>query len=582
MSSAWQSSAGCGGRQERFVILAVGTSAGNVQAWGITLAQAKKTPAVPPVSLSTQEIQTAVMGESDAPVTNLNLTVEDTPPSGQLRRELLVSCTNGVQVRAALFSCDASAGAVSVVQRFSAGPISHSLPIGALACDSSGMMTGSSSCIPEFRGRVRLVTLDSSGFAVFWRLAAEGELLPTRARSIAPTQRHHWLGRVEQAASCGEARLVRAAARERDIIMPGSTSYSGLALSACGCLCILQASAISDRTTTRQKPLTFLFSAPTGSPSQAFCALLFSACNALHDLRNSGGLFHLAMWDVAELWSSWGISRWPLGGGVQPSRQLPEPPSADEKADGKSILFLTLDWLQALFDKLSDAAPASLPSAFAGSSSLQADPAARAVGRGHVISRLEQEVKACSDPVAVCQLQNALLELGRRCTAAPGGHAREYRCFSSSEIRFSAGSLEVAGTQDYWQHRLQRDLDSPVAFGAASLRPPEAVLAHLAGTALPKEGKLPKGKKQSARLELSSVCRICKQKAQPDASLLSVSCDSHHSAPLCQKFLVPLVLEAHLLCGFCGRHTLALDGAKAKTPGRACAWCAAFVPSIVA
>merc|ERR1719282_1288114 len=120
--------------------------------------------------------------------------------------------------------------------------------------------------------------------------------------------------------------------------------------------------------------------------------------------------------------------------------------------------------------------------------------------------------------------------------------------------------FEKAALYNYWQRRLQ--FDWPVS----SLGLPSQIFAHL-----------------NSEKQIKAPCRLCGTLAMANATLANIWC-GRHIVPLCQWSLIPLILEPHLLCGFCGRGTIspalhgcmAGDSPCAPLPG-VCAWCASFV-----
>eukprot|EP00933_Yihiella_yeosuensis_P075125 TRINITY_DN8432_c0_g1_i2.p1 TRINITY_DN8432_c0_g1~~TRINITY_DN8432_c0_g1_i2.p1 ORF type:complete len:221 (-),score=31.56 TRINITY_DN8432_c0_g1_i2:834-1421(-) len=190
-----------------------------------------------------------------------------------------------------------------------------------------------------------------------------------------------------------------------------------------------------------------------------------------------------------------------------------------------------------------------------------------------------------SEPIIVCQLQNAFLELGRRCISAyiGGDERHEYHIMDDDfGLEQVAASLQAAANEEYWRERLAT-YAPPFESGAASLGPPEAVVAYVS------RRHRPSSTDKDSRVKLSSkpvspvaYCQVCRMPAEPDSNLLSVTCSSQHTAPLCQRYLIPLGLEPHLLCGFCGRVTLAMGGASLNDEAGICAFCGAVVSHVIA
>eukprot|EP00929_Paragymnodinium_shiwhaense_P080862 TRINITY_DN42210_c0_g1_i1.p2 TRINITY_DN42210_c0_g1~~TRINITY_DN42210_c0_g1_i1.p2 ORF type:complete len:151 (-),score=36.42 TRINITY_DN42210_c0_g1_i1:54-506(-) len=119
----------------------------------------------------------------------------------------------------------------------------------------------------------------------------------------------------------------------------------------------------------------------------------------------------------------------------------------------------------------------------------------------------------------------------------------------------------------YWGQRLRAAevaaAPKSSAAGAAGLAPlgkAAAVTKYLRG--LPSEGG-----------SLEAPCRLCKLPAKADASLQNISCGDH-SLPLCQRTLVPILLEPAGRCALCKRTCLLTTHCGDSLAVAVCGWCA--------
>lgn len=227
----------------------------------------------------------------------------------------------------------------------------HGLPIVSLLCDTTGVLAASDPMLgSSFVSRANVLTLDSSGYAVIWQLeeaeAQEGScrglfLRPSRFCSLVAKSMQNYLTAAEQAAICMETRMVRTAARERELLqdkklfsgfsavdrsfrwilvlnlfepfgpvivvlscsIPKSGQHmrklhlsciqycmipvfdhSGFALSPSHCMLVTQTVLPSTRT-TQIRPVTFLLASSLGSPAHAFTALLRNVGDSLYRRR---------------------------------------------------------------------------------------------------------------------------------------------------------------------------------------------------------------------------------------------------------------------------------------------------------
>lgn len=511
----------------------------------------------------------------DAPISDVVIS-SDPSMNGT---DFLIVVAQGVQVSAVLLEVSGS-GNVSC-RKFSASPPCHGVPIVSACCDTAGVFANVAQLGSSFVERANIFTMDSMGHGVIWRLPEGGQTLePRQLCSLAAKTMQNYFTAIEQAAICMETRMVRTAAREREYAQDNKL-LCGFTLSPSHCLLVTQSTVPSART-TQIRPVTFLLATALGTPSHAFTAMLRHVVQALraarlrHTTRNASG-FQLSLWDVHEAWRSmmFGAGRSPVTMSREPKEAL-ELPCA--------ILEAALSWLWDLqegFGKAYDsichqtfssadktASPASCKTTLLlrhtaaqsislslGSSKSLTERWATATARQqHFLNFLRDELGEV-DPLVVCQLRNAWLELGRNATRDKT--QRKYGSYTEPLVK-KPRALQAA-TSAYWQQRLEK-------FGLKnSIAKDQAVAAFLHNVEdIGRAGQTA----ETPNFAPGSECQLCGKQLRVDSTLMRASCGSHHF-PLCQRDLRPLLAEPHLLCSFCGRCTLLDDGDPAI-----CAWCA--------
>ena len=479
--------------------------------------------------------------------------------------EVFLAVGRGVHVSAAVLRCSKK-GALKQVLAYTASAPCHAVPVVSVLCCAGGILSQTDS---RYRN-ANILSMDSSGQGVLWQLPCEteggtcGTLDPNRLCSLVPGSWQNWLTTVEQKALRLDARMVRAAAREREA-RRGSSLFCGLAMSPSHCLLAMQSVIVSERT-TQQRMASSLLITPVGSPLHSFNAILRSLVQAVHQSQVS--FFYCSLWDVAESWQ------------IQTHRKFIDFPSKSRKdltmGRNENCLEWCLEWiwdLAEMFTRVAEAAEADAAELALGSLGFARSSASKqAALRDFVpkslaerrlqtsaeslqslclrnVDRLLHLCKATPpDLVFVKQLQNACLEFARFVTAPRGRSAKD----TKSDVQAASwkGPPLSALTQEYWKCRLTKASQTPL--GSA-----DQLLAFLSN---PDQVQAPQHK-----------CRMCQQAALIDPSLVEVSCGAH-SVPLCQENLRPLLAEPHILCGFCSRYT-----ELTTTSGRfrVCAWCAA-------
>ncbi|CAK0870680.1 unnamed protein product [Prorocentrum cordatum] len=351
-----------------------------------------------------------------------------------------------------------------VGQRFRNRACAHGLPVISLLIDASGTMAGAKAGA-SFSEVARVLSLDFSGRAALWRLcaAADGELgaMECEIRTMLPLQPQNWLTAVEVAAMHVDFRVSRPLATET--IRAGSVQSTCMVFSPSRSMV---ASVVTRRMekTTQQKPTCHLFLAPTGTASQMFLSLMWSACTSLQRARDSNALgFH--MWDVAAAWLS---LRQGVAFEIERSRRPAQANRTDHGADGPegaggTTVARLLAWLW------ERAESAGLVTAVAGEPPFLKGPLQESL-----LERLEAEVRRCvreGRQIEHCQLRNALLELGSRMPAA------------QAEPRGAPpGGSREALRQDYWACRV-REGWPPVKIAHWARRPARSLPTAAAGPA---------------------------------------------------------------------------------------------------
>ena len=488
--------------------------------------------------------------------------------------EAFLAVGRGVHVSAAVLRCS-KRGNLKQVSAYTASVPCHAVPVVSVLCAAGGILSQT-----DARQRnANILSMDSSGQGVLWQLPCNGSgtgtLDPGRLCSLVPGSWQNWLTTVEQKALRLDARMVRAAAREREA-RRGSSLFCGLAMSPSHCLLAMQTVIVSERT-TQQRMASSLLITPVGSPLHSFNASLRSLLQAVHQSQVS--FFCCSLWDVAESWQ------------IQTQRKFTGFPFKSPKdlrmSQNENCLERCIEWiwdLAEIFTRVAEAEAdaaekATLGSLGFGSASKQAVHAALRdfvpkslaerrrlltappLGGAESLQALQalclrnadRLLHLCRDVdlVSVKRLQNACLEFVRFVTSAPCGRSeKDSKLDVPAAASWKGCWLLSAVTRDYWKCRLAKACQTPL--GSA-----EQLLAYLSN---PDQAQAPQHK-----------CRMCQQAALIDPSLVEVSCGAH-SVPLCQENLRPLLAEPHILCGFCSRYT-----ELTTTSGRLrlCAWCAA-------
>eukprot|EP00913_Durusdinium_trenchii_P005555 g5176.t1 len=493
----------------------------------------------------------------------------------------------------------------------------HGLPIVSLLCDTTGVLAASDPMLgSSFVSRANVLTLDSSGYAVIWQLeeaeAQEGScrglfLRPSRFCSLVAKSMQNYLTAAEQAAICMETRMVRTAARERELLQDKKL-FSGFALSPSHCMLVTQTVLPSTRT-TQIRPVTFLLASSLGSPAHAFTALLRNVGDSLYRRRcrresvstgraarrpsrpegmeqtqsetcdNGDHIHHrrrkaaggssyplyLSLWDVSEAWRSmvFGAGK-SLGAMCRASWDEKKPCEGSELPNG--LLESILQWLwelqeglQGAFQHISDSAASSATGSAAGCkvSLLLRHTAAQQVTftlsspksfterwaseasprRRHFLAQIRHELNELAlktwtsdtelnaakggqssfagveeDELAMCQVCNALLELGHKAT-------RDLRRkYLLAELPPKNPVVRAAACA-YWRQRAK-------ALPGSVVR--SAVLDCLAKV----EDSL-----KEAELESTSCgsCRLCGEPAVIDPSFMQVQSLANWARPLFQE-----------------------------------------------
>ncbi|CAE7227069.1 GAS8 [Symbiodinium natans] len=502
--------------------------------------------------------------------------------------EVYLAVGHGVLVSAAVVHCNKD-GDLKGVSAYAASTPCHAIPVVSVLCAAAGILNSAHDSGYSNSWRADVLSMDSSGHAVLWQLPSKrsGTLSPGRLCSLVPGSWQNWLTAVEQKALRLDARMVRAAAREREA-RKGSSLFCGLAMSPSHCMLALQSITVSERT-TQQRTASALLVTPVGSPLHSFNSMLRSLVQALHQSQLS--FFYCSLWDVAESWQ------------IQTQRKCTDldlvfkSPKASSNSSDLMELCLEQIWdLADIFEKVAAAseqkADAEMTSlldrtsaaslhkkalkGFVSKSLAERRPLSDGTETQRLLDRLMHLVvkdskgskglnshRALGDAgdVVRCQVQNACLEFARLAITSRRNESRieNHKKEGAKENGQNAAchslrSLMEAATQEYWTSRLAK-----LAKPQTPLGPPTNLLAFLSDT-------------DTHQQMLRRKCRVCQQAALPHPWLLEVSCGAH-GLPLCQETLRPLLMEPHALCGFCGRCT---EG-RNTVSGRLglCAWCAA-------
>jgi len=556
--------------------LYIGTTTGVVQAWSLQLIHnvirqgAPKQPWQMRATAAPDDV-TGMVAKGDAAVTSLAL-AEDL--FGEVWEEILAAVRGvNISVTTVRRLDSGSNGVLQHIRHFKGHAPAHGLPIVSLVADVSGALCCTGEYSADFASRVRLLTLDVTGQVAIWRLseAPEPHIILCLAQVIVPADPFHFLTPVEQAATQLDARLLNSISK--GISVRGCTNdnggssigFIGLALSPSGCLLALQASGKGCRT-THQAATSYIFVAPTVTPPRAFTPLLWALCDAVRQVRSSK-VFALSIWDVAEVCRA------------RRTRCLTKLASSSEPAtkhaktgvgDDRVVLVEMLIWLVSL-----------LPLATNGDIK-QVQPPRIDQLQQFFAKWLSSLLVKFEDKVHLCQIRNALLQLGARLLPASedgslslpsSRHYRREGCVVEAGVDSPQWlrdyiNIEVAAPYLYWKERLHHGL---LVAGTAA---PSSVVCQSA-TLLEHLSASTCGSKQ----RLTAPCRLCKASAEVDEALTRISCGVH-TVPICQWSLVPLLTDEHMVCGLCDRRTLCLrqsmDPSRGTAPVGVCAWCASF------
>ncbi|CAE7270998.1 Slc27a4 [Symbiodinium necroappetens] len=410
--------------------------------------------------------------------------------------EVFLAVGRGVHVSAAVLRCS-KRGNLKQVSAYTASVPCHAVPVVSVLCAAGGILSQT-----DARQRnANILSMDSSGQGVLWQLPCNGSgtgtLDPGRLCSLVPGSWQNWLTTVEQNALRLDARMVRAAAREREA-RRGSSLFCGLAMSPSHCLLAMQTVIVSERT-TQQRMASSLLITPVGSPLHSFNASLRSLLQAVHQSQVS--FFCCSLWDVAESWQ------------IQTQRKFTGFPFKSPKdlrmSQNENCLERCIEWIWGLaeiFTRVAEAEADAAEKATLGSlgfrsASKQAVHAAlrdfvpkslaerRRLLTAHPLGGAEslQALQAlclrnadrllhlCRDVdlVSVKRLQNACLEFVRFVTSAPRGRSeKDSKLDVPAAASWKGCWLLSAVTRDYWKCRLAKACQTPL--GSA-----EQLLAYL-------------------------------------------------------------------------------------------------------
>eukprot|EP00927_Polykrikos_kofoidii_P034835 TRINITY_DN29464_c0_g1_i1.p1 TRINITY_DN29464_c0_g1~~TRINITY_DN29464_c0_g1_i1.p1 ORF type:complete len:1167 (-),score=137.59 TRINITY_DN29464_c0_g1_i1:37-3537(-) len=592
----------------------VGTTAGDIQAWSLALLPSSSAhlaagvpgggdrvgvPKEPGGKHQRGRVVTAVLGKCTArialdnspgascgrAISMIAITANMPVPSGDIGCSSgsgaalqLIAAVHGASVSAILLRWDKS-GTVGPPQilsvfRDTSAP-AHALPILSVAIDPTTALASPTGSDGAFRGScglsardasfadsVRLVSLDSSGVIVWWRLSPTAQLdvccdngdisshrlVQSSMSSAVPSKPYHWMnpGEAEQAAMNAQARTTRSVPSESGAGF-AVIDFSGLALSPSKSLLAVIATGRADRT-THQKTMTFLFVAPSHSPARVLTSLLWSVCGALVRARKADGSLPLLstrfagsrpmvlfFWDVGAACGLYRRRQHHIASLQLFCQKLAN--VTTERADAEALLA----WLRSQLTRSSR--PRSGPL--------------------HPFQRwIETELcvpNVCSE-LSRCQLTNALLELQVPLTADGAGQPRlrTWLARESDVVAAQNGAAEEKRKKEqktvdvlrYWRCKLPglRIGKTPAPLSTDIV----AVDAHLWSF----YGNISQADIIERRL--SVACPLCASPgttAVADAFLESVSCGKH-VLPLCQRTLSPVFDEPCVICNFCGRVTM--------------------------
>lgn len=509
--------------------LALGTGSGMLRVWRFKLLDGEE------CGLK-KEGEATLFHEADAEVRNLAIAEAD--------EAMVVGASRGSDVLAVLFR-QAAGSTGWAGRRFKSSVPGHALPIIGMQIDVLGALAGRNAG-EDVVSEARLITMDAEGWMAMWRLSglgpSEPRLLLCRAGSGAPAAVHEWLTPLEQVTQAGEVKSLSKHA------VSASIAYNGLSFSPNSCLLGMQ--AVGRPNTMHSTSIRLLMTvtvAPTVTPVEGMPVLLRALLRLLRRHR-AGEPIVFSCWDFVALWSAAWDNLKEKAAWTLPSELLQKWRKEPQVMQPKTLM----EMLRFLWTILQHRETAQSRGGWNVSDDVQTQ-------QEQEMLKLEREVAACSDDLAICRLRNCVREILRRLMAfmaqrrTPG--VSEFMVVPS----YDSDPFDAAAAEEYWRLRSAVAEDLPWSG--------EDVSAFLAAATA--NARSP-GQKQPPKLV--SPCRVCGDPAKPDLGLLSISCGKH-SLPLCQLSLTPILSERHTVCGLCKRTTGRPSGKEREAPS--CAWCAA-------